>query len=59
MAKSAWQKHVGPFLSRAIKQARKSFKSKTAMSPAAKKNVKSLQSKRDDINSRIRKLKGK
>ncbi len=59
MATSDWQKHVAPFLSRAIKQARKSFKPKNGMTPAGKRTVKGLQKKRDEINSRIRRLKGK
>lgn len=54
---SDWQKHVGPFLAKAVKQARRSFKPKNGMTPARKKQLISLRKQRDKMNDRIRKLK--
>jgi len=60
MASSAWQKHAGPFLKKALKAAASSFKGqRKGPSPAQKKRIKELQLKRADINRQIRKLKGK
>lgn len=56
--KSAWQRHVGPYLARAIKQARKSFKPASGITPAKIRSIKSLQKRREGINIMIKKLKG-
>lgn len=54
-----WQKHSGPYLKKALKQAAKTFRSKMkGPTPAQKKRIKELQKKRDQVNAEIRKLKG-
>ncbi len=54
-----WQQHSAPFLRKALKQAAKSFKRKDGITPAKRKQIKTLQNQREKINARIRKLKGK
>ena len=56
---SEWQKHVAPYVAKAIKEAKKTYKSKTVMTAAQKRQVASLQKKREEINAKIRKMKGK
>lgn len=56
---SDWQKHIAPFLSKAAKQAARTFKPKSGITPAKKKQIASLQKQRDKMNERIRKLRGK
>ncbi len=56
---SDWQRHVAPFLRKAIVQAKKSFKPKSGMTPKKKKEIESLRKQKDKLNDRIkRKLNG-
>ncbi len=56
---SDWQRHVAPFLRKAIAQARRSFKPKNGMTPKKKKEIESLRKQKEKLNERIkRKLNG-
>ena len=55
---SEWQKHVAPFLRKAVKQARKTYKPKNGLTAAQKRSLKAMQKRRDELNDKIRKMKG-
>lgn len=58
MAKAkTWKEHAAPFLSKALKQASRSWKPKNKR--VDQKKVKRLQKQRDKLNAQIKKEKGK
>lgn len=55
-----WQRHSGKFLKEALKKAARSFRGKKkGPSESQKKSIKVLQRKREEINSKIKKMKGR
>lgn len=53
----SWREHAGPYLSRALKQASKTWKPKKDRTDY--KKVKALQKQRDRLNALIKKEKAK